>query len=98
MIINWLWYPFFFFFQNMRKMQFFNENMLGKFLGFGRMHENKIYIFFVFEKWNWFKSFWDLFLRFFEIVFLNISEKTTYFNIGLVFYSVNIQPDIMQNE
>jgi hypothetical protein len=34
----------------MRKMQFFNENMLGKFLGFGRMHENKIYIFFVFEK------------------------------------------------
>jgi hypothetical protein len=38
--------------------------------------------------------FWD----FFEIVFLNISEKTTYFNIGLVFYSVNIQPDIMQNE
>jgi hypothetical protein len=34
----------------MRKMQFFNENMLGKFLEFGRMHENKIYIFFVFEK------------------------------------------------
>jgi len=29
----------------MRKMQSFNENMLGKFLGFGRMHENKIYIF-----------------------------------------------------
>jgi hypothetical protein len=24
-------------------MQSFNENMLGKFLGFGRMHENKIY-------------------------------------------------------
>jgi hypothetical protein len=24
----------------MRKMQFFNENMLGKFLGFGCMHEN----------------------------------------------------------
>jgi hypothetical protein len=24
----------------MRKMQFFNENMLGNFLGFGRMHEN----------------------------------------------------------
>jgi hypothetical protein len=29
----------------MRKMQSFNENMLGKFLGFGRMHENKIYFF-----------------------------------------------------
>jgi hypothetical protein len=28
-------------FQNMRKMQFFNENMLGKVLGFGHMHENK---------------------------------------------------------
>ena len=28
------------FFQNMRKMKFFNENILGKFLGFGCMHEN----------------------------------------------------------
>jgi len=26
-------------------MQFFYENMLGKFLGFGRMHENKIFCF-----------------------------------------------------
>jgi len=34
-------------------MQSFNENMLGKFLGFGRMHENKIYIFlFLFFFWN----------------------------------------------
>jgi hypothetical protein len=24
-------------------MQSFNENMLGKFLGFGRMYENKIF-------------------------------------------------------
>jgi hypothetical protein len=30
--------------------------MLGKFLGFGRMHENKTF-FFVFEKGNRFKSF-----------------------------------------
>jgi hypothetical protein len=30
-------------FQNMRKMQSFNENMLGKFLGFGRMHENNFF-------------------------------------------------------
>jgi len=27
----------------------------------------------------------------------NISKKTWYFNTGFVFYSVNIQPDIMQN-
>jgi hypothetical protein len=26
----------------------------------------------------------------------NISEKTGYFNTGFVFYSVNIQPDIMK--
>ena len=31
------------FFQNMIQMQFFYENMLGKFLGLGRMHENKIF-------------------------------------------------------
>jgi len=30
----------------MRKMQSFNENMLGKFLEFGRMHENKIFFYF----------------------------------------------------
>jgi hypothetical protein len=30
------------YFQNMRKMQFFNENILGKFLGFGLMHENNL--------------------------------------------------------
>jgi hypothetical protein len=35
----------------MRKMQFFNENMLGKVLEFGHIHENKIF-FFVFEKGN----------------------------------------------
>jgi hypothetical protein len=29
--------------------------------------------------------------------FWNISEKTGYFNTGFLFYSVNIQPDIMQN-
>ena len=27
----------------MRKMQSFNENMLGKFLGFGYIHENKFF-------------------------------------------------------
>jgi hypothetical protein len=60
--------------------------MAGKFLGFDRMHENK---FFFLEQGNSFESFWDF--------FWNISEKTGYFNIGFVFYNVNIQPDIMQN-
>jgi len=45
MIINWLWYPFFGFSKH-EKMQSFNKNMLGKFLGFDYMHENKKYIFF----------------------------------------------------
>jgi len=32
-------------------MQSFNENLLGKFLGFGCMHENKMFsIFFLFLK------------------------------------------------
>jgi hypothetical protein len=30
-------------------------------------------------------------------IFFNISEKTGYINTRFVFYSVNIQPDIMQN-
>jgi hypothetical protein len=41
-------------------MQFFNENMLGNFLGFGRMYENKIF-FFIFEK--------EINLKVFEIFF-----------------------------
>jgi hypothetical protein len=61
------------YFQNMRKMQFFYENILGKFLGFGLIHEYNL---------NFLKK---------------ISEKTRYFNTEFVFYSVNIQPDIMQN-
>jgi len=40
----------------MEKMQFSFENILGKFLRFGRMHEKNIF-FFVFEKGNRFKSF-----------------------------------------
>jgi len=40
---------YFFGLSNMRKMQFcFPENMLGKFLGFGRMQESKISFVFVF--------------------------------------------------
>jgi hypothetical protein len=43
-------------FQNMRNMQFFNENKLGKFLGFCRMHENNFFkriilkVFYIFLK------------------------------------------------
>jgi hypothetical protein len=48
-------------FQNMRNMQFFNENKLGKFLGFCRMHENNF-----FKRKNYFKSF----LYFFENVLI----------------------------
>ena len=100
MIINWLWYPFFFLdFQNMKKMKFFMKICLEKFLVFDRMYENstfvfcffkgkinlKVFKFFLFLKKNLLNFFW------------NILEKTGYFNTGFVFYSINIQPDIMQN-
>jgi len=42
------------------------------------------------------KVFEIFYKKFFEF-FWNISEKTGYFNTGFLFYSVNIQPDIMQN-
>jgi len=40
-----------------------------------------------------------IYIFYFEIFlfFWNISEKIGYFNTGFVFYSVHIQPDIMQN-
>jgi hypothetical protein len=58
------------------------KTMLVKILEFGHMQQKKnIFL-------NVLKSFY---------FFLNISEKTGYFNTGFVFYSVNIQPDIMQN-
>jgi len=61
---------------------FFMKNMLGKILGFDRMQQNIFFLFF-FEN---------------VLIFLkNILEKTGYFNTGVVFYSVNIQPDIMKN-
>jgi hypothetical protein len=69
--------------------------MLGKFLGFDRMKTK--YFFLFFEKGNWFKSFWDFFLKMFWIFFWNISKKTGYFNTEFVFYNVNIQLNIMKN-
>jgi len=74
---------------------FFMKNMLGKILGFGRMHENNFFLkrkinLNVFEIFFW-KWFFEFFLE------IYISEKIGYFNTGFVFYNVNIQPDIMQN-
>ena len=55
----------------MRKMQFFYENMLRKFLGFGRMHENKIFFPFLFLKGEINLKVYEIFLKnilnFFEI-------------------------------
>jgi hypothetical protein len=68
---------------------------------FGFLKHEKDAIF-VFEKYAW-KNFriWPCTIKYFflfEIFFLkNILEKTRYFNTGFIFYSVNIQPDIMQN-
>jgi hypothetical protein len=60
--------------------------------------------FFFNEKYAW-KNFriwpyaWKIFYLFIYLflMFSNISEKKGYFNTGFVFYSVNIQPDIMKN-
>jgi len=80
-------------------MQFlFLWSMLGKFLGFGRMHENKIFfIFFLFLKREINLKVFEIFFKMFWIFFWNISKKTVYFNTWFVIYNVNIQPDIMQN-
>jgi hypothetical protein len=43
------------------------------------------------------KVFETFFLNVLNFFKKNISEKTGYFNTRFVFYSVNIQPDIMQN-
>jgi len=57
------------------------KNMLGKISGFGRVQQN----FFLFEN----------VLKF--LFFLKYFGENQYFNIEFVFYSVNIQPDIMKN-
>jgi len=46
-------------------MQFFNENMLGKFLGFDRMHKNKI-IFFEGAIYLKYLRFFEFFLKTFQ--------------------------------
>jgi len=71
--------------------------MFENVLGFGCMHETKIFLFFVCffkEKINlkFMNLFWIL-----NLFFWNFLEKTKYFNTGSVSYNVNIQPNIMQN-
>jgi len=68
--------------------------MLGKPLGFGRTHENKI--FFVFSRKINLKvlRFFFWILNFFK---RNVSEKIGHFNTESVSYSVKIQLNIIQN-
>jgi len=73
---------------------FFYKNMLGKPLGFGHTHENKI--FFVFLRKINLKvlRFFFWILNFFK---RNVSEKIEHFNTESVSYSVKIQLNIIQN-
>jgi hypothetical protein len=69
---------------------FFMKICLENFLGFSRMHENKIFLFlFCFLK----RKINLKILNFFR----NISEKTQYLNTRFVSYSVKVQPNIKQN-
>jgi len=67
--------------------------MLGKILGFGCMHENKIFFIYFFER-KLIKNFETFFLIF--KFFRNISKKMRYFNTRSVSYSINILPNILQ--
>jgi hypothetical protein len=58
------------------------------FLGFGRMHENKIFFVFFLNL---------IFLKFLIFFKKNILEKTEYIYIGFVSYGVSLQLNIMQN-
>ena len=96
MIINWLWYPFFFSKHEKDAKKNLMKICLEIFRIWPYAWQQNIFVF-VFEKGNWFKSLWDFFEDVLKFFFWNISEETEYFNTGFVFYSVNIQPDIMQN-
>jgi hypothetical protein len=76
---------------------------------FLNMKKDAIFVFFNekyawknFRIWPYTTKYFFLFenvLKYFFIIisFWNILEKTRYFKTGFVFYSVNIQPDIMHN-
>jgi hypothetical protein len=79
-------------FQNMKKMQSFNENMLRNIFRIWP-YENKNFFFKREIDLKVFEIFFENDLNF----FLKYFKKTGYFNTGFIFYSVNIQPNIMQN-
>jgi hypothetical protein len=68
--------------------------LLVKLLEFGRTYENKtFYVCFVFLKEENNLDNFEIFFKFFR----NVLEKTEYFNTESLSYSINIEPDIMQN-
>jgi hypothetical protein len=67
----------------------FLKNMHEKPLEFGRMHKNKIYIFFMFLKWGIVLIFLDF--------FWNFREKLSIFNIGSISYNVSLHFNIKWN-
>jgi hypothetical protein len=58
------------------------------------MHKNKIFLIILKEKIN--LKILEIFFNL-QIFLRSISEKTRFFNIESISYSVNIQPDILQN-
>jgi hypothetical protein len=79
----------------MRNMFFFKKkSILKNVLRFDRMHKNKIFLIILKEKIN--LKILEIFFNL-QIFLRSISEKTRFFNIESISYSVNIQPDILQN-
>jgi hypothetical protein len=73
---------------------FFKKSILKNVLRFDRMHKNKIFLIILKEKIN--LKILEIFFNL-QIFLRSISEKTRFFNIESISYSVNIQPDILQN-
>jgi hypothetical protein len=79
----------------MRNMFFFKKkSILKNVLRFDRMHKNKIFLIILKEKIN--LKILEIFFNL-QIFLRSISEKTRFFNIESISYSVNIQLDILQN-
>jgi hypothetical protein len=79
----------------MRNMFFFKKkSILKNILRFDRMHKNKIFLIILKEKIN--LKILEIFFNL-QIFLRSISKKTRFFNIESISYSVNIQPDILQN-
>jgi hypothetical protein len=79
----------------MRNMFFLKKkSILKNVLRFDRMHKNKIFLIILKEKIN--LKILEIFFNL-QIFLRSISEKTRFFNIESISYSVNIQLDILQN-